>query len=577
MTLYITALQKRLRCTVANRICPSTLVNRAPRSYFATHNRVDVVSTFTESSKNPIFDNIQTSFAEFLPGYPTLVDRLKTQGLEYATSIQSKTIPAILSGKDTIIGAETGSGKTLSYMLPLFIKYGLQPLSMKSEEHHRQIYPGQENSEGQIASVSPRRPFRGLILAPTNELCDQIFRMSSFLFSPYEPQLSIDRRGDSFFDWMTNNDDSKTLQITLCTPRHVSSAVRSSDHFSPEHPFRALDFLVLDEADMLMEGSYLKDVESILDKIRLVRRTMIQEGLQSAHARHIQSILSAATIPTYGVKSTKNLIQKSFPHAIEIQTHNLHQHHPAISQEFVPLPKENYMNEAHMNLILKKIMSLHMRSQNSSISPLENLDISPEALASVQFATMVFFNTAEHARQMFALFQQTGYTAVTNIENQSEQAPLVTEVHGMVVPKAQRERNLQSFRQSSAVKILLCTDACARGLDIPKVHYVIQGEFALNVVQHLHRIGRASRGGRHGYACNFFLPEEAGILVQAITNQLQEVDLTTELDKELNTKPTSELSSIEQSFSRKRGFRKKYKKGVKNSNANSADKQPLLV
>lgn len=252
MTLYITALQKRLRCTVANRICPSTLVNRAPRSYFATHKRVDVVSTFTESSKNPIFDNIQTSFAELLPGYPTLVDRLKTQGLEYATSIQSKTIPAILSGKDTIIGAETGSGKTLSYMLPLFIKYGLQPLSMKSEEHNRQTYPGQENAEGQIASVSPRKPFRGLILAPTNELCDQIYRMSSFLFSPYEPTLSIDRRGDSFFDWMINNDDSKTLQITLCTPRHVSSVVRSSDHFSSEHPFRALDFLVMDEVFTLL-------------------------------------------------------------------------------------------------------------------------------------------------------------------------------------------------------------------------------------------------------------------------------------------------------------------------------------
>lgn len=67
-----------------------------------------------------------------------------------------------------------------------------------------------------------------------------------------------------------------------------------------------------------MEGSYLKDVESILDKIRLVRRTLIQEGLQSAHSRHIQSILSAATIPTYGVKSTKNLIQKSFPHVLQL-------------------------------------------------------------------------------------------------------------------------------------------------------------------------------------------------------------------------------------------------------------------
>ncbi len=71
---------------------------------------------------------------------------------------------------------------------------------------------------------------------------------------------------------------------------------------------------------MLMDGSYLKDMEHILDKVRLVRRTLIQEGKLSVNAKSTQFILSAATIPTYGVKSTKNLIKKAFPQVVYIFT-----------------------------------------------------------------------------------------------------------------------------------------------------------------------------------------------------------------------------------------------------------------
>jgi superfamily II DNA/RNA helicase len=63
---------------------------------------------------------------------------------------------------------------------------------------------------------------------------------------------------------------------------------------------------------------------------------------------------------------------------------------------------------------------------------------------------------------------------------------------------AERREQLQAFQENADLTwpLLVCTDSAARGLDIAAVGHVIQAEFALNVVQHVHRIGRASRAGR---------------------------------------------------------------------------------
>lgn len=115
----------------------------------------------------------------------------------------------------------------------------------------------------------------------------------------------------SFTEWLQS---TNTLQVTVTTPKLIADEVRRSDHYASDHPFRALNFLVLDEADMLLDGAYLKDVEVILEKLRLVRRAMIKEGKISLNQQTVQYILAAASVPTFGEKSIKNLIKKSFPH-----------------------------------------------------------------------------------------------------------------------------------------------------------------------------------------------------------------------------------------------------------------------
>jgi superfamily II DNA/RNA helicase len=111
----------------------------------------------------------------------------------------------------------------------------------------------------------------------------------------------------------------------------------------------------------------------------------------------------------------------------------------------------------------------------------------------------------------------------------------------------QKEEELKNFREEK-VKVIVCTDAAARGLDIPNVRHVVQAEFALNVVQHLHRIGRASRAGALGKATNI-VDERSKDLVASILQS-----------------STEENETVENSFSRRRGFRQKLKKVIRREN-----------
>lgn len=197
-----------------------------------------------------------------------------------------------------------------------------------------------------------------------------------------------------------------------------------------------------------------------------------------------------------------------------------------------------------------------INKQNDTASNESNTNpvIQASWIQSLPFSIMIFFNTAKAAQQ----FGQ--HLETLNLRD------VFVEVHGLI-PKNQREDNLQAFLKQQDSKILICTDACARGLDFPFVKYVIQQEFALNVVEHLHRVGRASRGGTFGHAINFYTSAEED-LVRSIRgldrNTFDETCAASEKDAIVPVKaPTS---SIEESFSRRRGFRRKQKKLIAQAN-----------
>ena len=172
-----------------------------------------------------------------------LLDAVAQEGYQHPTPIQEKAIPVLLSGKDVLGCAQTGTGKTAAFALPILQKLAEEPMTGK-------------------------RDARALILAPTRELVAQI--------------------GDSFTAYGRNTGVVATVIYGGMAQGPQSRAVRAGLDVIVATPGRLLDlmgqaivtlgsvrFLVLDEADRMMDMGFLPDLYRIVRRVPLVRQTML--------------------------------------------------------------------------------------------------------------------------------------------------------------------------------------------------------------------------------------------------------------------------------------------------------------
>lgn len=171
-----------------------------------------------------------------IKGY--LVDALKNKGINEPTEIQVRSIPEVLSGKDVIGKAQTGTGKTLSFVLPM-----LQNINKQKKE------------------------VQGLIIAPTRELAIQITKEIQSLKDEEVGVLSV-YGGQDVFDQIRKLKNG--AQIVVGTPGRIL------DHLRRETiNLGKVTFLVLDEADLMLNMGFLQDVESIIRNTPKRRQTLL--------------------------------------------------------------------------------------------------------------------------------------------------------------------------------------------------------------------------------------------------------------------------------------------------------------
>lgn len=332
-----------------------------------------------------------------------------------------------------------------------------------------------------------------LVMVPNKELCLQMHRMADELHNACdkdEINIEVGMVTSATGLWPFREDDCPHLLI--CTPAFIAKFLRGP-HILDEDLFRAVRHVVLDEADMLLEGSYQRDIENILDAFKVTRRKMIQMGEIQVHTSTVQYILSAATLPSFGMKSIEKYIEDKFPRSRWISNTHLHKHHPRIIQDFYHLPHkshlpgEEFLTPQRFNIIVNALFKREISPDfNGPFDFLNELPQDEEGMIQPSESTMIFVNTAEVAIELAEALRRLRIDC--------------TEYHKLQ-PLNEKQEGLQRFREG-AVKVLVCTDHAARGLDIPNVRHVIQAEFAENVVQHLHRIGRASRAGALGRTTN---------------------------------------------------------------------------
>ena len=171
---------------------------------------------------------------------PALVKVVHGLGYEVPTPIQKQAIPAILAGQDVIATAQTGSGKTAAFLLPI-----LQRLLKR--------HPGKT---------------RALILSPTRELAAQTDGVLHGLAK------GTRLRGHAVFGGVGMGNQEQALRtgvdVVIATPG------RLLDHMYRRNvDFKALEVLVLDEADRMLEMGFLPDVSRIVDALPRERQTLV--------------------------------------------------------------------------------------------------------------------------------------------------------------------------------------------------------------------------------------------------------------------------------------------------------------
>jgi superfamily II DNA/RNA helicase len=190
--------------------------------------------------------NLETTF-ESLNLHPTLLKALSESGYTQPTPVQAQAIPVVLTGQDLMAGAQTGTGKTAAFSLPLL--QTLLPLAN--------------------TSTSPaKHPVRALVLAPTRELAIQV-QENIKTYAKHTSLKSLVVYGG--VDIKTQTPHLKTgVEILVATPG------RLLDHVEQKTlQLNAVQILVLDEADRMLDMGFMPDLKRILALLPKQRQTLM--------------------------------------------------------------------------------------------------------------------------------------------------------------------------------------------------------------------------------------------------------------------------------------------------------------
>ncbi|KAK2976240.1 hypothetical protein RJ640_021951 [Escallonia rubra] len=215
---------------------------------------------------------------------------LEEMGISVPTEIQSIGVPAVLGGKSVVLGSHTGSGKTLAYMLPLV-----------------QLLRRDEALYGML--MKPRRP-RAVVLCPTRELSEQVFRVSKSISHHARFRSTMISGGGR----LRPQEDSLNTPIDMVvgTPGRILQHIEDGN-------------MVLDEADTMFDRGFGPDIRKFLGPLK--NRASKSDGLG------FQTVLVTATM----AKGVQNLVDEEFQGIVHLRTSSLHKKIASARHDFIKL------------------------------------------------------------------------------------------------------------------------------------------------------------------------------------------------------------------------------------------------
>lgn len=198
---------------------------------------------------------------------PTIVRAVNEHGYDQPTPIQTQAIPAVLSGGDLLAGAQTGTGKTAGFVLPIL----------------QHIFLAKTHATGVIAPrPGTRVPTRALILTPTRELAAQV-EESVTIYGKYAQIKSL-----AIFGGVSINPQKQSLirgiDIVVATPGRLLDHVgqRSID-------LSQIEVFVLDEADRMLDMGFIRDIKKIMALLPKKRQNLLFSATFSDEIKDLAS------------------------------------------------------------------------------------------------------------------------------------------------------------------------------------------------------------------------------------------------------------------------------------------------
>ena len=339
-----------------------------------------------------------------------LEDGLDMMGFETATPIQEQAIPLILKGKDLIACAQTGTGKTAAFVLPI--------LSMLSNKQ-------QSNK------------VKALIIAPTRELAKQI-DMQIEGFSYYTDSSSYPIYGGGTGPEFENQKQAlvRGTDIIICTPGRLMAHLKFN-YFDTN----SVDYLILDEADRMLDMGFYDDIIKIASKLPKKRQTL----------------LFSATMPPKIRKLAESILIN--PESISL----------AISKPAAGITQSSYLvyDEQKVRLIREILKNKEKEKPLSHV--------------------LIFASSIKSVKEIKKTLNRSGFAS--------------SDMHSEL-NQEQREETIRDFKNKK-IKILVATDILSRGIDIKGIELVINYEVPHDAEDYVHRIGRTARADNTGEAITF--------------------------------------------------------------------------
>ena len=360
-------------------------------------------------------------------------ENLAQKGYETPSPIQAQSIPHLLKGSDLLGCAQTGTGKTGAFALPIL--------------HHLSQHP------------KKRVPFstRVLVLTPTRELAVQVAES----FEVYGKGLNISVTqvfGGVGFGPQKAAMKRGTDVLVACPGRLLD--LREQGFYKAD----AIEYLVLDEADRMLDMGFAREVKRIVADISPRRQT----------------ILFSATMPDTVMSLANSLMRDP----VEVKVDPVSSTAEKVRQGLCFVQKRQKRD-------LLRVLMLGQQRQKDSLC-------------------LIFTRTKHGANRVAAELGKSGIRANAIHGNKSQGA---------------RQRALEEFK-SGKTRVLVATDVAARGIDVKDVTLVVNYDMPVEPEAYVHRIGRTARAGKEGRALSFCCDEEFKELfqIERLIKQKIEVD-----------------------------------------------------